>query len=155
MSTCVNGIIMILAGYPTMFFFILSVFFMLLILLSYIHFYSNLCFFLFTVHHTVFFFFLRIRPPPRSTLTDPLFPYTTLFRSDEQHVHPGATALLGRHRSGRGGMVRQVDHRYPGRNGWGTANSASREFSTASTGIAAISPVPPKSWARSTVLRLT
>src|SRR3546814_617417 len=29
----------------------------------------------------VFFFFLMIRRPPRSTLTDTLFPYTTLFRS--------------------------------------------------------------------------
>src|SRR3546814_14532140 len=29
----------------------------------------------------VFFFFLRIRRPPRSTRTDTLFPYTTLFRS--------------------------------------------------------------------------
>src|SRR3546814_15156314 len=29
------------------------------------------------------FFFLMIRPPPRSTLTDTLFPYTTLFRSDD------------------------------------------------------------------------
>src|SRR2546430_11145078 len=29
------------------------------------------------------FFFLMIRPPPRSTL----FPYTTLFRSDEVIVH--------------------------------------------------------------------
>src|SRR3546814_4780013 len=27
------------------------------------------------------FFFLMIRRPPRSTLTDTLFPYTTLFRS--------------------------------------------------------------------------
>src|SRR3546814_148465 len=30
-----------------------------------------------------FFFFLIIRRPPRSTRTDPLFPYTTLFRSAE------------------------------------------------------------------------
>src|SRR3546814_9809283 len=30
---------------------------------------------------SVFFFFLMIRPPPRSTRTDTLFPYTTLFRS--------------------------------------------------------------------------
>src|SRR3546814_3188430 len=30
---------------------------------------------------TVFFFFLMIRRPPRSTRTDTLFPYTTLFRS--------------------------------------------------------------------------
>src|SRR3546814_16951073 len=34
---------------------------------------SALCFF--------FVFFLMIRRPPRSTRTDPLFPYTTLFRS--------------------------------------------------------------------------
>src|SRR3546814_19848983 len=29
----------------------------------------------------LFFFFLKILRPPRSTRTDPLFPYTTLFRS--------------------------------------------------------------------------
>src|SRR3546814_12502902 len=29
----------------------------------------------------LFIFFLMIRRPPRSTLTDTLFPYTTLFRS--------------------------------------------------------------------------
>src|SRR3546814_12084479 len=32
-----------------------------------------------------FFFFLMIRRPPRSTRTDTLFPYTTLFRSDALH----------------------------------------------------------------------
>src|SRR3546814_17159313 len=31
---------------------------------------------------SVFVFFLMIRRPPRSTRTDTLFPYTTLFRSD-------------------------------------------------------------------------
>src|SRR3546814_6415499 len=31
--------------------------------------------------HLYFFFFLMIRRPPRSTRTDTLFPYTTLFRS--------------------------------------------------------------------------
>src|SRR3546814_2704425 len=35
------------------------------------------------------FFFLMIRRPPRSTRTDTLFPYTTLFRSHPGH-HPGA-----------------------------------------------------------------
>src|SRR3546814_17753794 len=30
----------------------------------------------------VFFFFLMLRLPPRSTRTDTLFPYTTLFRSN-------------------------------------------------------------------------
>src|SRR3546814_1240543 len=36
------------------------------------------------------FFFLMIRRPPRSTLTDTLFPYTTLFRSGKflsEHTH--------------------------------------------------------------------
>src|SRR3546814_12872506 len=32
--------------------------------------------------YIVFFFFLMIRRPPRSTRTDTLFPYTTLFRSN-------------------------------------------------------------------------
>src|SRR3546814_19342299 len=31
--------------------------------------------------YSIFFFFLMIRRPPRSTRTDTLFPYTTLFRS--------------------------------------------------------------------------
>src|SRR3546814_16887696 len=33
------------------------------------------------IHSASFFFFLMIRLPPRSTRTDTLFPYTTLFRS--------------------------------------------------------------------------
>src|SRR3546814_16921968 len=37
---------------------------------------TMLCFFL-----SILFFFLMIRRPPRSTRTDTLFPYTTLFRS--------------------------------------------------------------------------
>src|SRR3546814_18211850 len=32
----------------------------------------------------IYFFFLMIRRPPRSTRTDTLFPYTTLFRSSVQ-----------------------------------------------------------------------
>src|SRR3546814_5504597 len=46
------------------------------------------------------FFFLRIRRPPRSTRTDTLFPYTTLFRS----LGGGdpATALLQRLAAVRG-----------------------------------------------------
>src|SRR3546814_14357209 len=43
-----------------------------------------LCIILCTVEHVyliVFIFFLMIRRPPRSTRTDTLFPYTTLFRS--------------------------------------------------------------------------
>src|SRR3546814_16124982 len=33
------------------------------------------------LYHVLYFFFLMIRRPPRSTRTDTLFPYTTLFRS--------------------------------------------------------------------------
>src|SRR3546814_15222047 len=39
----------------------------------------------FTFH---FFFFLMIRRPPRSTRTDTLFPYTTLFRSAVTQPEP-------------------------------------------------------------------
>src|SRR3546814_11067261 len=34
----------------------------------------------------LFFFFLMIRRPPRSTRTDTLFPYTTLFRSRNESL---------------------------------------------------------------------
>src|SRR3546814_20909602 len=37
------------------------------------------------VHFFLLFFFLMIRRPPRSTRTDTLFPYTTLFRSGAVH----------------------------------------------------------------------
>src|SRR3546814_18307733 len=36
----------------------------------------------------VVFFFLMIRRPPRSTRTDTLFPYTTLFRSFDEDGRP-------------------------------------------------------------------
>src|SRR3546814_5121715 len=39
-------------------------------------------------------FFLMIRRPPRSTRTDTLFPYTTLFRSSCVH-HPRLWAICG------------------------------------------------------------
>src|SRR3546814_19361389 len=41
----------------------------------------------------VWFFFLMIRRPPRSTRTDTLFPYTTLFRSRELLLHLFELAL--------------------------------------------------------------
>src|SRR3546814_18304290 len=40
-----------------------------------------MCIFILIHCFSVFFFFLMIRRPPRSTRTDTLFPYTTLFRS--------------------------------------------------------------------------
>src|SRR3546814_13916646 len=44
---------------------------------------------------SLFFFFLMRRRPPRSTRTDTLFPYTTLFRS-----HPGALKAAEAFRGG-------------------------------------------------------
>src|SRR3546814_11079371 len=41
----------------------------------------------------VWLFFLMIRRPPRSTRTDTLFPYTTLFRSNAEKEFPGTVAL--------------------------------------------------------------
>src|SRR3546814_3159567 len=42
-----------------------------------------------------FFFFLMIRRPPRSTRTDTLFPYTTLFRSLEPLVLERINSFFG------------------------------------------------------------
>src|SRR3546814_16406456 len=75
---------------------------------------------------TIFFFFLMIRRPPRSTRTDTLFPYTTLFRSGQLDQRPrqvedeGAqirldvAIMIGRDRIGlrlgdRSGGAEQID----------------------------------------------
>src|SRR3546814_8149044 len=52
------------------------------------------------------FFFLMIRRPPRSTRTDTLFPYTTLFRSDAAHGRLRA----GDPDEGRPAVARRADH---------------------------------------------
>src|SRR3546814_8349495 len=61
----------------------------------------------------MFFFFVMIRRPPRSTRTDTLFPYTTLFRSpdfdgldDAGHVRCGADARV----QGAGDDARHPGH---------------------------------------------
>src|SRR3546814_9788607 len=60
----------------------------------------------------ILFFFLMIRRPPRSTRTDTLFPYTTLFRS----APGGAPRPVGsaeghlRHRHARRGHQRADPH---------------------------------------------
>src|SRR3546814_12595820 len=59
-------------------------------------------------------FFLRIRRPPRSTLTDTLFPYTTLFRSDEglqKRLADGPTAdeLAQAKTMFRAGFIRGIE----------------------------------------------
>src|SRR3546814_5439362 len=43
---------------------------------------------------SLLFFFLMIRRPPRSTRTDTLFPYTTLFRSHGACEHAGAAQRI-------------------------------------------------------------
>src|SRR3546814_17928279 len=43
----------------------------------------------------VSFFFFMIRRPPRSTRTDTLFPYTTLFRSGGSASKPGGARRIG------------------------------------------------------------
>src|SRR3546814_16683028 len=49
---------------------------------------------MFYVHGMCFlFFFLMIRRPPRSTRTDTLFPYTTLFRSTPMNAVIGMLEL--------------------------------------------------------------
>src|SRR3546814_7189835 len=58
------------------------------------------------VGHGTSLFFLMIRRPPRSTRTDTLFPYTTLFRSMRQ---PWRCACRRRRRP-RGGRLRSEEH---------------------------------------------
>src|SRR3546814_16549968 len=57
--------------------------------------------------HRYFFFLMKLRPP-RSTRTDTLFPYTTLFRSHEGHAkEPRAgIAVDGVHHPHRGALRR-------------------------------------------------
>src|SRR3546814_10060167 len=52
---------------------------------------------MFLYAYLTFFFFLKNRRPPRSTRTDTLFPYTTLFRS-RQHLQPERRRPPGRAR---------------------------------------------------------
>src|SRR3546814_3575023 len=64
-------------------------------------------------------FFLMIRRPPRSTRTDTLFPYTTLFRSYRAAIRPGvapdrATAVAGSCQRQRCGPPRQGGPEHPG-----------------------------------------
>src|SRR3546814_1077549 len=50
--------------------------------------------------YTVVFFFLMLRLPPRSTRTDTLFPYTTLFRSEHGGTDHQDRAEIQRHQAG-------------------------------------------------------
>src|SRR3546814_18946768 len=69
--------------------------------------------------HDLFLFFLMIRRPPRSTRTDTLFPYTTLFRSlpgsrstgFRRGATPSRTASC-RHQRDIGIVPRGCEHRF-------------------------------------------
>src|SRR3546814_8382856 len=65
----------------------------------------------------LFFFFLMIRRPPRSTRTDTLFPYTTLFRSRAvlplDQADPQNPPLPGHQRECRPDPDRRRPHRIP------------------------------------------
>src|SRR3546814_6880046 len=47
-----------------------------------------------SLNYSYKFFFLMIRRPPRSTRTDTLFPYTTLFRSDQLVEQPAPLVVV-------------------------------------------------------------
>src|SRR3546814_9118103 len=71
---------------------------------------------LIVVDVSLVFFFLIIRLPPRSTRTDTLFPYTTLFRSAgrHDHRHPGrAKLVLQPDPAGQGGRRGRIRRRDP------------------------------------------
>src|SRR3546814_15981738 len=61
-----------------------------------------------------YFFYLRILPPPRWILTDTLFPYTTLVRSDDAPLGSRPLGALHAHRrADRGGRRQIVTARIP------------------------------------------
>src|SRR3546814_11625572 len=60
-----------------------------------------------------FLFFLMIRRPPRSTRTDTLFPYTTLFRSDASPCGRGRAAGEGAGAVVAAGLVPHAAARRP------------------------------------------
>src|SRR3546814_1353456 len=74
------------------------------------------------------FFFLMLRRPPRSTRTDTLFPYTTLFRSfrpaQRRRQPPGAPPARARRETGR--PRRGVRRSQPGDGGWPAGGTEGR-----------------------------
>src|SRR3546814_13091304 len=72
----------------------------------------------------IYIFFLMIRRPPRSTRTDTLFPYTTLFRQ-------GAGLRRGRARRGRRGRFRRGFRALPARSGARTRRTAGESHRSA------------------------
>src|SRR3546814_14001836 len=89
-------------------------------------------------------FILMIRRPPRSTRTDTLFPYTTLFRSRQGEVHRPVrqvrAPLRGRYHV-HGGPAREAwrgPGRFPGLSGASDSRKGSRPPGERSTVLAAV-----------------
>src|SRR3546814_10271300 len=78
------------------------------------------------------FFFLMIRRPPRSTRTDTLFPYTTLFRSAGQDaplvVGEAAAAMFIGHAGDRRGLIADATDDQPGLYCIGLAGAAAAQI---------------------------
>src|SRR3546814_17682368 len=107
------------------------------------------------------FFFLMIRRPPRSTRTDTLFPYTTLFRSDRLLVDTlTAASNAQRGKAPETRLLFRVvfrllaakvlkDRHHPYAQGWDAADLASilraieSSYSLASVPISSRQNVPP------------
>src|SRR3546814_5381172 len=69
------------------------------------------CYLLVLLISSVMFFFLMIRRPPRSTRTDTLFPYTTLFRSYPYYFDSFAevrSGIIGQYIQGQGELYRSA-----------------------------------------------
>src|SRR3546814_10260755 len=73
------------------------------------------------------FFFLMIRRPPRSTRTDTLFPYTTLFRSVAELR---LLAVLAQHRRSRRRPFPAAVHRSAARRGGAAGTPRSEEHTS-------------------------
>src|SRR3546814_15019765 len=71
----------------------------------------------------LFLFFLMIRRPPRSTRTDTLFPYTTLFRSKR-------IALVGPSGSGKSTVINLLSRNYDVMSGSVMLNDRSEEHTS-------------------------
>src|SRR3546814_2281477 len=87
----------------------------------------------FIVTHVLFgalrvFFFLMIRRPPRSTRTDTLFPYTTLFRSDDPLDENPPPCVEGRIRRQDRGAVSGVISPSPSGEGLGRSEEHTSEL---------------------------
>src|SRR3546814_13265369 len=71
------------------------------------------------------FFFLMIRRPPRSTRTDTLFPYTTLFRSEDLGFRNTTPLLWLRHRCAEAAWCKRMTRAGLALSRWGVTATLS------------------------------